>query len=361
MTIPLFDTRTPLAPLRDEIVARVTSVVDDGRFILGPEVKAFEQELAAYLGVRHVIGVANGTDAITIALRAMGVEPGDEVVVPSLTFYATAEAVATAGARPVFCDVDRDTRNVTAETVSAALTPRTKAIVAVDLFGCPAPLPELRDLGLPVLEDAAQAAGASLDGRRAGSLGDAATFSFYPSKNLGCFGDGGAIATDDDEIAATARALRFHGSRDKQTFDLVGYNSRLDELQAAILRVLLPHLDDWCDGRRAAAGAYERAGLAEHVSLPATPRGAEPAWHLYVVTHPRAETLLAALNERDIQARGYYRMPLHRQPAMAPVARQDVPLPVTEELAQGNIALPMSPTLSAEQAGQVVAALAAAA
>jgi len=197
-----------------------------------------------------VVGVANGTDAITIAIRALGVKPGDEVVLPSFTFYATAEAMITAGAVPVFCDVDPGTRNVTAETVRAALTPRVKAIVAVDLFGCPAPVPELRELGLPVLEDAAQALGSSLGGRMAGALGDAATISFYPSKNLGCFGDGGAIATDDDELAELARALRFHGSRDKRMFDYVGYNSRLDELQAAILRVLLPELDGWCDGRR---------------------------------------------------------------------------------------------------------------
>jgi dTDP-4-amino-4,6-dideoxygalactose transaminase len=356
--IPLFDTRTPLSPLRDEILARITGVVDGSRFILGPEVQAFEQEFAAYLGVRHVIGVANGTDAITIALRAMGVEPGDEVVVPSLTFYATAEAVATTGARPVFCDVDHDTRNMTPETVGAALTPRTKAIVAVDLFGLPAPLPELRELGLPVLEDAAQAAGASLDGRRAGSLGDAATFSFYPSKNLGCFGDGGAIATDDDGIASTVRALRFHGSRDKQAFELVGYNSRLDEMQAAILRVLLPELDGWCDGRRAAAAAYVDAGLGDHAGLPATPPGADPAWHLYVVTHPRAGDALAALGERGVQARGYYRTPLHRQPAMAPFADASLELPVTDELARTNIALPMSPVLGPEQAEEVVAAIA---
>jgi dTDP-4-amino-4,6-dideoxygalactose transaminase len=355
--ISLFDTRTPLAPLREEILARVTGVVEDGRYILGPEVQAFEQEFAEYLGVRHVVGVGNGTDAITIALRAMGIQPGDEVVVPSLTFYATAEAVASAGARPVFCDVDHDTRNMTAETVRAVLTPQTKAIVAVDLFGLPAPLPELRALGLPVLEDAAQAAGASLDGRRAGALGDAATFSFYPSKNLGCFGDGGAIATDDDEIASIARALRFHGSRDKQAFEFVGYNSRLDELQAAILRVLLPRLDEWCDGRRAGAAAYVAAGLGEHVGLPATPSGSTPAWHLYVVTHPNADAALAELNQRGIGARGYYRTPLHRQPPMAPFAGA-LELPVTDELARTNIALPMSPVLGAEQAEQVVAAVA---
>src|ERR1700683_53747 len=240
MTIPLFDTATPLKPLRAAISARIAEVLDDGRFILGPQVQAFEAEFAAYLGVRHVIGVGNGTDAITIGLRALGVRPGAEVVVPSFTFYASAEAIVTAGATPVFCDVDPDTRNVTLDTVKAAMTPRTRAILSVDLFGCPAPSPELRELGVPVLEDAAQAAGASLNGSPAGARGDAATFSFYPSKNLGAFGDGGAIATDDDEVAELARALRFHGSRDKRTFEYVGYNSRLREPPGAIFRGVLP-------------------------------------------------------------------------------------------------------------------------
>jgi dTDP-4-amino-4,6-dideoxygalactose transaminase len=334
-------------------------VIAAGRYVLGPEVEAFEAELASFLGVRHVIGVANGTDAITIALRALGVRPGAEVVVPSFTFYATAEAVVTAGARPVFCDVDRGTRNVTVQTVRAALTPRTAAIVAVDLFGCPAPVPELRELGLPVLEDAAQALGASLQGRRTGALGDAATISFYPSKNLGCFGDGGAIATDDAGVAELARALRFHGSRDKRDFQYVGYNSRLDELQAALLRVLLPHVDEWGRARRDAASAYLEAGLADHVAPPAVPEGAEPAWHLYVVGHERADALIDGLGKAGIQARGYYRTPTHRQPPMAPYAA-GVELPVTEELARTNLALPMSPVLTAEQARQVVAAIAAA-
>jgi dTDP-4-amino-4,6-dideoxygalactose transaminase len=357
--IPLFDTETPLAPLRVTILARIADVVEHGTYILGPELEAFERDLAAYLGVRHVVGVANGTDAITIALRALGVRPGDEVVVPSFTFYATAEAVVSAGGRPIFCDVDPGTRNVTADTARAALTPAVTAIVAVDLFGCPAPLPELRALGLPVLEDAAQAAGASLHGRRAGALGDVATFSFYPSKNLGCFGDGGAIATDDGELAEYARALRFHGSRDKRTFEYVGYNSRLDELQAAILRVLLPELDRWSDGRREAARAYAGSGLAQHVTLPCIPDGADPAWHLYVVTHPNADELLAALNEQGIQARSYYRTPLHRQSAMAPYAPSGLVLPATEELARTNVALPMSPVLDAAQAREVAAAVAA--
>ena len=359
MTISLFDTQAPLEPLREALLERIAAVASAGHYVLGPEVAAFEAELAEYLGVRHVVGVGNGTDAITIALRALGVQPGDEVVVPSFTFYATAEAVVTAGGRPVFCDVDAHTRNVTAETVRAALSRRTKAIVAVDLFGAPAPVPELRDIGLPVLEDAAQAVGATLGGRHAGALGAAATISFYPSKNLGCFGDGGAIATDDDQVAELARALRFHGSRDKLRFDYVGYNSRLDELQAAILRVLLPHLDGWVAGRRAAAAAYLEAGLPDHVTVPAVIEGAEPAWHLYVVTHRRADALAAALGEQGIQARGYYRTPLHRQPAMAPYA-EGPNLPVSDELARTNLALPMGPALGAERARRVVAAVAAA-
>jgi dTDP-4-amino-4,6-dideoxygalactose transaminase len=357
--IALFDTDSPLRALREEIRERVLAVLERGVYILGPELEAFEEEFATYLGVRHTIGVANGTDAITVALRALGVHPGDEVVVPSFTFYASAEAIVNAGARPVFCDVDPDTRTVTLETVRAALSPRTAAIVTVDLFGCPAPSPEIRELGLPVLEDAAQAAGASLDGRRAGALGDVATFSFYPSKNLGAFGDGGAITTDDDRIAELARALRFHGSRDKQTFEYVGYNSRLDELQAAILRVELPELDGWCDGRRATARAYAEAGIDQYVRPPVEPDGAVAAWHLYVATHPRADELIERLREHGVQSRAYYRTPLHRQPAMAPYAPPAGSLPVTDELARTNLALPMSPSLGPERAGEVVAALAA--
>ncbi len=357
MTVPLFDTATPLEPLRGEILERLRAVVEDGRYILGPEVQAFEREFAEYLGVGHVVGVANGTDALTIALRAAGVGPGDEVIVPSYTFYASAEAVPPTGASPVFCDVDPETGNLTVESVNAAITPRTKAVIAVDLFGNPAPVDELREgTGLVVLEDAAQAAGATSDGRRAGSLGTVATFSFFPSKNLGCFGDGGAIATDDERIAEAARMLRFHGSKDKVTFDAVGYNSRLDELQAAILRVLLPHLDTWTEGRRAAARAYEQAGLGELVGLPTVAPGAETAWHLYVVRHPEADRLIGELAGVGVQARGYYRTPVHRQPAMAPWAG-NVELPVTDELARTNLAIPMSPVLSTDQANEVVAAI----
>jgi dTDP-4-amino-4,6-dideoxygalactose transaminase len=253
LPVPLFDTRTPLAPLRADIDAAVARVIDGGQFILGQEVAAFEEEFAAYCGAAHAVGVANGTDALTIALRALDVGPGDEVVVPSFTFYASAEAIGPTGATPVFCDVDPVTMCVTPETVRAALTPQTKAVIVVDLFGNVPRMDEIMALGVPVVEDAAQAAGSTFQGRRAGSLATVATFSFFPSKNLGAFGDGGAVATDDDAVAERVRMLRFHGSRDKQTFELVGHNSRLDELQAALLRLQLPHLDAWCDGRRAAA------------------------------------------------------------------------------------------------------------
>jgi dTDP-4-amino-4,6-dideoxygalactose transaminase len=353
-TVPLFDTRTPLEPLRDEIAARLADVVEGARFILGPEVTAFEQEFADYVGARHAIGVANGTDALTLALRAMGVGPGDEVVVPSFTFYASAEAIPPTGARPVFCDVDPETFCVTPDTVRAALTPRTKAVIAVHLFGNVAPVAEIEALGVPVLEDAAQAAGSRSPAGRPGALGTAATFSFFPSKNLGAFGDGGAITTRDDDVAERVRMLRFHGSRDKQTFELIGHNSRLDELQAAILRVQLPHLEEWADGRRRAGEHYRDAGLGELVELPRAL--GEPAWHLFVVRDQRADELAAALKGAGIGHKAYYRVPTHLQPAMREYAPAGE-LPGTEEAARTHLAIPMSPVLSREQADAVVAAV----
>ena len=353
MPIPLF--ATSLEPHMDAITARISEVARSGRYILGPAVEAFEQEFASYLGVQHCIGVANGTDALTIALRAVGVQPGDEVVVPSFTFYATAEAVVNAGAVPVFCDVDRDTYCVTADTVRAVMTERTRAVVPVHLFGNVAPMGELLELGIPLVEDAAQAAGATLDGRRAGALGTAATFSFFPSKNLGCLGDGGAITTSDDRVAELARRLRFHGSKDKSTFTDVGYNSRLDAIQAAVLSVLLRHLDDWNAARGAVAGAYAAAGLGELVELPRATDGAGPVYHLYVARHRDPDALVAALADRDIQARVYYRVPVHRQPSMERFARAE--LPATDELAHTTIALPMGPALDHDAPAKVVAAL----
>ena len=340
------------------LTQRLAHVAAAGRYVLGPEVAAFEEEFAGYLGVSHCIGVANGTDAITIALRALGVQPGDEVVCPSFTFYATVEAVVNAGATPVYCDVDPATFCVTEETVRAAVTPRTRAIVPVHLFGNLAPVPELEALGLPVLEDAAQAAGATLHGRRAGSLGRAATFSFFPSKNLPCLGDGGAIVTDDDEVATRARRLRFHGSDDKTTFLEVGYNSRLDELQAAVLRILLPELEGWNAARRRAAESYERMGLGGHVALPAPTPGSDPVHHLYVVRHERADELRDALGARGVQSRGYYRRPAHQQPGTQRFAPEGLGLPGTDEAARTHLALPMGPELSDDAVREVVDACA---
>jgi dTDP-4-amino-4,6-dideoxygalactose transaminase len=359
MAVPLFDTSSALAPLREELRAAVDRVLDSQRYILGPEVSAFEQEFAAYCGAGHAVGVANGTEAITIALRAMGVGPGDEVVVPSFTFYASAEAIPATGATPVFCDIDPDTYCVTAASVRAVLTPRTKAVIAVHLFGNVAPVAEIEALGVPVLEDAAQAAGSTSAEGRPGSLGAAATFSFFPSKNLGCFGDGGAVVTSDEAIAERVRTLRFHGSRDKVTYEQVGYNSRLDELQAAILRVQLPHLDSWADGRREASRHYEEAGLGEFVKLPRPVSGSAPAWHLYVVSDPEVTGVEDALKAAGIEHRAYYRTPVHRQAAMRQWGT-GVELPFTEEAARTHLAIPISPVLSRAQAGEVAGAIAAA-
>jgi dTDP-3-amino-3,4,6-trideoxy-alpha-D-glucose transaminase len=360
MTIPLFDLRGQLDELRAEIDARIGAVVDSGRFILGPEVEQFERDLGLYLGVDHVIGVANGTDAITIALRALGVGPGDEVIVPSFTFYATAEAVVTAGARPVFCDIDPDTFCITAETAERALTPATRALVAVHLFGTPAPMEELRALAsehrLFLLEDAAQATGARLGGKRVGTLSDAATFSFFPSKNLFCLGDGGAIATSHAGAADRARLLRGHGSRDKETYQDVGYNSRLDALQAAVLRAALERLDGWNATRRALADAYAQEGLGELVELPRYPDGAEPAPHMYVVRSERRGQLAAALASEGIETRALYERPIHRQPAMVPYANGP-DLSGTELAARTNLALPIATARTVADVHTVVEAL----
>jgi dTDP-4-amino-4,6-dideoxygalactose transaminase len=355
MGVPLFDTATPRAPLRQQLRAAIDRVLESEHFILGPEVGAFERELASYCGASHAVGVANGTDAITIALRAMGVGAGDEVVVPSFTFYASVEAIVHTGARPVFCDIDPETYCITPDTVRAALTPSTKAVVAVHLFGNVARVAEIEALGVPVLEDAAQALGSRTAAGRPGALGAAATFSFYPSKNLACFGDGGAIVTNDEQIAEQARILRFHGSRDKVDYEQVGYNSRLDELQAAILRAQLPSLDDWAAGRMRAAEHYERAGLGETATLPRATGGADPAWHLYVVSHPDVDRLEAALRVAQVGCKAYYRTPVHRQAPMREWGA-GLELPGTEYAARTHLALPMSPVLSAAQAAEVVAA-----
>jgi dTDP-4-amino-4,6-dideoxygalactose transaminase len=360
VAIPLFDTADQLQEIRPEVDEAILRVVDSGRFILGPEVAAFEEEFARYLGVPNVVGVANGTDAITIALACLGVGPGDDVVVPSFTFYASAEVIPHSGARPVFCDIDPETFCVTRETVERALTPATKAVIAVHLFGRVAPVDELRDLlaprGVALIEDTAQAVGARFGERRAGSFGDLATFSFFPSKNLFCLGDGGALATADDKLAETARLLRFHGSTDKSTYERVGWNSRLDALQAAVLRINLARLDDRNERRRALAAAYEQAGLGEVVSLPQPRPGEEPVHHLYVTRAQDPDAAAARLQQAGIAARSYYREPVHAQAAMAPWP-PSVDLPGTTLASATNLALPMGPTLGPETAQAVVGAL----
>ncbi len=361
MPVPLFDPTTPLAPLRGELRAAVDGVLEDGRYILGPQVAAFDEEFAAYTGTSHAIGCANGTDAIVLALAALGVGPGDEVVVPSFTFYASVEPIALLGATPVFCDVDPATFLATPDSVRAALTPRTKAVIAVHLFGNIAPVREIAAAaGLPVVEDSAQAAGSSGPDGRPGAAGAVGTFSFYPSKNLGAFGDGGAVTTSDDALAALMRTLRFHGSEDKVTYTHVGWNSRLDELQAAILRVQLPHLDGWAAHRAQAAAWYEAAGLGAHVALPVATPGARVAWHLYVVRTPEPDALAESLRAAGVESRGYYRVPVHQQPVGVARGWSDASLPGTDEAARTHLALPISAALTRAQVDEVAGAVAAA-
>lgn len=354
--IALFDTRTQVQQLRPELDAVLGRALDEGQFILGPDVAGFEQEFGDYLTVPHVIGVANGTDALTLSLLALGVGPGDEVVVPSFTFWASAESIPPTGARPVFCDIDLETYTVTAETVKAALTPRTKAIIVVDLFGNVPDIEAIEALGVPVVEDAAQAAGSTRDGRKAGALGAIAAFSFYPSKNLGCFGDGGAVVTHDDAIAERVRMLRAHGAKQKGHYELIGYNSRLDTMQAVILRVLLPHLDGWAATRRAIGQRY-REGLGGSVAVPQPGKGVQPAWHLYVIRHANVDGLQEELRSRRIDCSPYYRAPAHRQPAMAALGADRADLPATEEAARTHLAIPMGPTLTDEQVDTVIEAV----
>jgi dTDP-4-amino-4,6-dideoxygalactose transaminase len=333
--IPLVDVRAQYAPLLDELKERIAEVLDSGLFILGPNVQAFEEEAAAYLGVRHAIGVANGTDALVLALDAMGVGEGDEVICPAFTFYATAEAIIRRGARPVFADIESTSLNIDPEDVVRRITPRTKAIIPVHLFGRPAALDDLKGLGVPLLEDAAQAFGA----RGVATTGVASTFSFFPTKNLFAFGDGGAVTTDDDELAVRIRLLRFHGSRDKKRFDLVGYNSRLDEVQAAVLRVFLSKIEEWNRSRREAAGRYAELGLGEACDLPADVPG--HVYHMYVVRSHERDRIAEGLQAADISSAAYYTTPLHLQPALEFLGHREGDFPETERAGRENLALPL--------------------
>jgi dTDP-4-amino-4,6-dideoxygalactose transaminase len=333
--IPLIDVKAQYAPLIPELEQRFSAVLESGRFILGPEVEAFEREAAAFLGVPHAIGVANGTDALVLSLDALGIGHGDDVICPAFTFYATAEAIARVGATPVFADIDPLTLNLDPDDVAARITPRTKAVMAVHLFGRPAPLAELAALGLPLIEDAAQAFGA--DG--VAGTGACSTFSFFPTKNLFALGDGGLVTCLEDEVADRVRLLRFHGSRDKITFELVGTNSRLDAVQAAMLRVFLPRLTGWNAARREAAARYADLGLGEAVELPVDDPG--HVYHMYVVQSARRGEIASALAEAGIASASYYVTPLHLQPALAFLGYGRGALPETERMAAENLALPM--------------------
>jgi len=353
--IPLIDVKAQYEPLIPQLEERFASVLDSGRFVFGPEVEAFEREAAAFLGVPHAIGVANGTDALILAFEALGIGRGDEVICPAFTFYATAEAIARVGATPVFADIDPVTLNLDPEDVATRITARTRAIAAVHLFGRPAPLAELRALGLPIVEDAAQAFGAE----GIATTGVCSTFSFFPTKNLFALGDGGLVAALDDEVAERVRKLRFHGSRDKTTFELVGSNSRLDAVQAAMLRVFLPHLSGWNAARREAAARYAELGLGESVELPVDEPG--HVYHLYVVRTSRREEITAALSEQGIASASYYVTPLHLQPALAYLGWEPGSLPETERAARDNLALPMWGGIDAARQERVVEAVRSAA
>jgi dTDP-4-amino-4,6-dideoxygalactose transaminase len=353
--IPLVDVRAQYEPLVPRIREAIDGVLASGEFILGPNVAAFEREAADYLGVRDSVGVANGTDALVLVLDALGVGAGDEVICPSFTFYATAEAIARRGATPVFADVDAATMNLDPEDVATRITDRTKAIIAVHLFGRPAPLAELVRLGPPVIEDAAQAFGSPEIAR----TGIASTFSFYPTKNLFCIGDGGLVSTNDLELAERVRMLRFHGSRDKVDFELIGYNSRLDELQAAVLRVFLGELDRWVAERREAAARYSELGLGNACELPEDEPG--HAYHLFVCRSPERDRIRAALKDAGIGSAVYYTTPLHLQPALTYLGYAAGSLPVTEQLAQDNFSVPIWAGIGADAQERVVSVVQAAA
>ena len=351
MSVPLIDVKAQYAPLLPRVREAIDAVLESGTFILGPNVAAFEEEAADYLGVPATIGVANGTDALVLALDAMGVGVGDEVICPSFTFYATAEAIARRGATPVFADIDAATLNLDPEDVAARVTARTRAIVPVHLFGRPAPLAELAQLGVPLLEDAAQAFGSPAIGR----TGVASTFSFFPTKNLFGLGDGGLVAVTDEDLGERIRMLRFHGSKAKKTFEYVGYNSRLDEIQAAVLRVFLEQLDEWTRLRREAAARYAELGLGALVELPEDEPG--HVYHLFVCRSPERERIRHALSEAGIGNAQYYLPPLHLQPALAYLGHGPGDLPETERAAAENFSIPLWAGITAEVQERVVDAV----
>jgi dTDP-4-amino-4,6-dideoxygalactose transaminase len=362
MAVGLMDIKGQYAELQDRIEAAVLDVLRSGRVILGPNVKGFEEEASAYMDTTGSVGVANGTDGLTIALRALGIGQGDEVITVPFTFFATAEAIAQAGAKPVFVDILPDTLCMDPAAIKGAVTSRTKAVMPVDLFGLPADADAIKAAadvrGLPVVEDACQAWGATYKGRRAGSLGDMAVFSFFPTKNLGGYGDGGLVTSHSKVLVDRARELRFHGSKDKKTFTDIGFNSRLDELQAAILRLELEVIDEW-NARRVQVAEWYDLYLPDEVVRPAVPDDLTHVYHLYVMRHPRRDAVAAACKERQVDCAAYYTTPLQLQPAFAAHGHKLGDFPNTDEAAAQNLAIPMHPNLTEEQVKEVAAAVAA--
>lgn len=362
--VPFLDLKAAHDELREELEAACQRVIGSGSYVLGPEVDAFETEFAAFCGARHCVGVGNGLEALHLILRALDIGPGDEVIVPSNTYIATWLAVTYAQATPVPVEPDPKTYNIDPARIEGAITPRTKAIMPVHLFGQSADMDSIRDVaaahGLKVIEDAAQAQGALYKGRPAGSLGDAAAFSFYPGKNLGALGDAGAVTTDDDALADRLRVLRNYGSRVKYHHDEKGFNSRLDELQAALLRVKLAKLGDWNERRKRIAHHYREAlRSVPELTIPFVPNHADPVWHLFVIRHPHRDRLQKHLASAGINTLIHYPVPPHRQPAYAELGLGQGALPLAERLADDMLSLPIGPHLTAEQADHVVAQIAA--
>ena len=348
--IPLVDVKAQYAPLIPELQEAFARTLESGRFIFGPEVEAFEREAAEYLGVEQTIGVANGTDALVVALDGMEIGPGDEVICPSFTFFATAESIARRGATPVFAEIDGSTFNLDPADVERRITARTKALMPVHLFGRPAPVEELKRFELPIVEDAAQAFGSP---GIATSI--ASTFSFFPTKNLFALGDGGLIAVNDAQLAERLRMLRFHGSRAKKEFLYLGYNSRLDAVQAAALRIFLRRLDEWTRLRREAAARYAELGLGEVAQLPADETG--HVYHMYAVRSSERDRLAAALAAAEIGHAAFYTTPLHLQPALRYLGYAEGDFPETEKAARENLCLPLWAGVSEEQQAEVVGVL----
>jgi len=361
MNIPFLDVGAAYKELKPEIDAAITRVLDSGWYILGPEVEAFETEYAAYCEANHAIGVANGLDALHLALLAMDVGPGDEVIVPSNTYIATWLAVSQCGATPVPVEPVEATYNIDPTLIEAAITPRTKVILPVHLYGQPADLDPIlaiaRKHGLRVLEDAAQAHGARYKGRRIGAHGDAVAWSFYPGKNLGALGDGGAVTTNDPEIADRIRVLRNYGSRVKYVNEIKGFNSRLDPIQAAVLRVKLRHLDDWNIRRKVIAAQY-LDGLANcDLALPHVPDWIEPVWHLFIVQHPQRNLLQQRLNAEDVGTLIHYPIPPYKQQAYSDIQMSNDAFPLASLMADKILSLPIGPQLAKEQVTQVITAV----